>query len=140
MDASLEHMSQLALNQFVTALCENRDHEWNPAHGTPPSRAYVEQKEFATRPWTAKTTIAAWTIEDYDVVTEIKPLTKWNTPTVSGMFFDCLIGYWGISNELQQVSINWQIGPRFGRVFVHRILESPTGMQYLGDPKPTWIS
>ena len=138
--AVLERITQLALKQFVAALCENRDYEWNPAHGEPPSRAYVEQKEFVTEPWTAKKTFAAWAIANYETVTEIEPITKWDKPIVNGMFFDRLVGYWGLSEDHKRISINWQTGPRFGRGFIQPILESPSGVLYLGDRKPIWIS
>lgn len=136
----LERLTHLALKQFVAALCDNRDHEWSPAHGTPPSSAYIERKEYATEPWTAKTTITAWSIENYDSVSEIEPITKWDKPILSGMFFDRLVGYWGVSDDLKRISINWQTGPRFGRGFVHPVLESPTGILYLGDGRITWVS
>ena len=136
----LERLTHLALKQFVAALCDNRDHEWSPSYGTPPSSAYIERKEYATEPWTAKTTIAAWSIEDYDSISEIAPITKWDKPILSGMFFDRLVCYWGVSGDLKRVSINWQTGPRFGRGFVHPVLESPTGTLYLGDGRITWVS
>lgn len=136
----LERLTNLALKQFVEALCDNRGHEWSPSHGTPPSRAYIERKEYATEPWGAKTTIAAWSIEDYDSVSEIEPITKWDKPIPSGMFFHCLVGYWGVSDDLKRISINWQTGPRFGRGFVYPVLVSPTGILYLGDRRITWVS
>ncbi len=140
LDILLKRVTQLALHQFVATLCDNRDCDCEPAHGMPPSRGYIEQKEFATEPWTAKTPITAWTIENYDNVIEVEPFTKWDKPTVSGMFFDCLIGYWGVSTDWKRVSINWHTGPRFGRGYVHPVLESPSGILYLGNRMPTWVS
>lgn len=136
----LERLTHLALKQFVAALCDNRDREWSPSHGTPPSRAYIERKEYATEPWVVKTTIAAWAIENYDSVTEIEPMTKLDNPVLSGMFYDVLVGYWGVSDDLKRMSINWQTGPRFGRGFVPPVLESPIGILYLGDGRITWVS
>lgn len=140
LDAVIERITQLALKQFVVALCDNRDHSWNPDHGTAPSKAYVERKEFATEPWSPKSTIAAWSIDDYCSIVEIAPIENLDRPTVDGMFFDTLYGYWGVSVDWKRISINWQTGPRFGRGFVYPILESPTGILYLGDRVTTWVS
>lgn len=136
----LERLTHLALKQFVAALCANRDHDWSPSHGKPPSRAYVERKEYATEEWTDKTTITAWAIENYDSITEVEPITKWDKPISNVMFFDCLVGYWGVSDDLKRMSINWQTGPRFGRGFVYPVLESPAGKLYLGESRATWVS
>jgi len=101
---------------------------------------YIERKEFATAPWSAKAPIAAWSIENYGTVTEIEPITTWKMPAIDGMFFDSLVGYWGVSDNLKRLSINWQTGPRFGRGFVYPILETPGGVLNLGVPKTTWFS
>lgn len=97
-------------------------------------------KRVSTEPWTAKTTFTAWSIEYYDSVSEIEPFTKADKPFLSGMFFDRLVGYWGVSDDLKRISVNRQTGPSIGRGFVHPVLESPTGILYLGDGRITWVS
>ena len=137
---TLDRITELALKQFTSTLCSNRDYAWGPNRGTPPSKGYIEQKRFSREPWTNDRALAAWKIENYENTTKIEPLTKSPKPVIDGMFFDWLIGSWGVANDLKNLSINWQTGPRFGRGFIYPILEAPTGILYLGDRKPTWVS
>lgn len=137
---ALARITELALKQFTSAMCANRDYSWGPNRGTPPSMGYIEQKRFSREPWTADGALAAWRIEEYEHTTAIEPLTRLPRPEIDGMFFDCLTGNWGIADHLTSMSINWQTGPRFGRGFVYPVLESPSGILYLGAHEPTWVS
>ncbi len=136
----MDRITKLALKQFVTALCQNRDCDWRSDSGTPTSQAYVERKGFAASPWSDTPAISAWIISDFDTVTEVSPFERLPVPTIDGMFFDQLIGHWGIATDQNRLSINWQTGPRFGRGFVYPILKSETGTVYLGKSKSTWVS
>ena len=79
-------------------------------------------------------------IDDYKYTKTFEPFTKLPKSVIDGIFFDWLIGSWGVADDLTNFLINWQVGPRFGRGFIYPILESPTGRIYLGVRKPTWVS
>ncbi|WP_145051187.1 hypothetical protein [Lignipirellula cremea] len=84
--------------------------------------------------------MAAWAIENYEASRQIESSTNLPRPIVDGMFFDCMLGNWGVTDDLKELSINWQTGPLFGRGFVYPILEAPTGILYLGKRTTTWVS
>ena len=140
MDDPLLQIARLAINEFVNTLRHNRDYNWSGAHGKPPTQAYIEQKDYATTPWSNTPSLAAWSVVDYETVNAITPRTEWKKPVIDGMFFDCMIGYWGVTKDCKYISINWQTGPRFGRGFAHAILQAETGILYLGSPRSTWVS
>jgi hypothetical protein len=137
---AIDRITDLALAQFMIVLCTNRDYQWGANRGLPPSRGYVERKRFSTEPWTSESAIGAWMIEDYERTTKIEPLIRLPKTVIDGMFYDWLIGSWGVTDDLKQLAINWQTGPLFGRGFVYPILEAPTGVLYLGNGQTTWIS
>lgn len=137
---ALQRITALALKQFTSTLCGNRDYAWSPNSGKPPSKGYIEQKQFSREPWVNDQAVAAWKIEDYESISTIEPMARLPKPVTDGMFFDWLIGHWGVADDLKNLSINWQTGPRFGRGFIYPILEAPTGILYLGNRKPTWVS
>ena len=136
----LHRITHLAVRQFAQVLCKNRDYSWGAKAGIPPSKAYIEQKPFSCDFMTNGPVLAAWQIENYECTTRIEPLARFSSRTIDGMFFDWLIGNWGIAADLKTLSIHWQTGPRFGRGFSYQILEAPTGVLYLGSCKELWVS
>lgn len=136
----IHRITELALKEFTSVLCCNRDHSWWPNRGKPPGKGYVEQKLYSREPCRNDPAIAAWTIENYQNITKIEPFARALKPAIDGMFFDCLIGSWGVSDDFQNLSVHWQTGPRFGRGFICPILESPTGILYLGRRIAMWAS
>lgn len=137
---TLDRIVQLALGQFTKRLCDTRDFNWGDNHGSPPSKGYIERKPFSKVPYVSDAPIAAWAIKNYDQIENVNPLPTWPKTKTDGMFFDIMLGNWGIARDGKRLSINWQIGPRFGRGFIFNILTSTTGIPYLGEPKPTWVS
>ena len=137
---ALHRITELALKEFTSVLCGNRDHTWWPGRGKPPGKGYVEQKRFSKEPCNNGPAIAAWQIENYKDTTKIEPVSSVFKPAIDGTFFECLIGNWGVSDDFKNLSIHWQTGPRFGRGFICPILESPTGVLYLGRRVSTWLS
>lgn len=101
----LHSIAQLALKQFTSTLCKNRDYEWGSNRGTPPSKGYVEQKRFSREAWTNDPSLAAWKIEEYEHTTKIEPLIRLPKPVIDGMFFDWLIGNWGVTDDLKSLSV-----------------------------------
>ena len=138
--AQLEQVTQLALREFQKALRENLDYKWEPRHGHPPSRGYIEQKQYSTEPWMAGRALRAWSI----TTDSVEPLPTIHGPpkdrNIDGMFNDLLVGFFGVTDDLARISINWQTGPRFGRGFVHSIERGPDGSRWLGRAQSTWMS
>lgn len=137
---ALLRITELALKQFTSTMCDNRDYPWGPNKGRPPLKGYVEQRQFSRELWTNDLPIAAWEIENCEITRKIDPLPKFPRPVIDGLFYDSLIGSWGVTDDMRKLSINWQAGPRFGCGFMYPILEAPTGTLYLGDRKQTWVS
>ena len=136
----LEQVTQLALREFQKALRENLEYEWEPRHGRPPTQSYIEQKAYSTEPWRAGDALHAWLVTP-DSVEVLTPIP--GPPTerkIDGMFYDTLVGFFGITNDSTRVSINWQTGPRFGRGYVHSIERGADGSLLLGAAQSTWMS
>jgi hypothetical protein len=56
------------------------------------------------------------------------------------MFYDLFTGWFCLTPEQDAVSINWQVGPRFGRGFQHRIGRDAEGRRLLEQGENTWMS
>lgn len=134
-----ERLVALSLLEFTKTLQENLAYPWELRHGRPPKSGYVEQKEYSTSPWTAGEAFRAWTVAPDSVCELLHDFDPPSDRAVDGMFFDTLVGFFGISQDRTNVSINWQTGPRFGRGFVHPV-ERRDGALWLGPASSTWIS
>lgn len=136
----LERVQQLALREFQKVLRENLAYRWKSCHGQPPNHGYVEQKSYSKEPWQTGNTLQAWNITaDKSVL-----LTSPNNPPAKrktdGMFFDLLVGFFGVSVDWTHLSIHWQTGPRFGRGFVYVLEQSADGALWLARPQSIWVS
>jgi len=140
---NVDRITRLALRCFTQTLRNNCYPKWWPRflwNGSPPSAAYIERQAFSQQLGFDRAAIAAWSIANYDVVTPVEPMAELRGTKINGMFYDKLLGSWGIENDEREVSVNWIIGPRFGRGYVFKVQESPNGEVYLGQSKRTWIS
>jgi hypothetical protein len=128
----------IILSEFQDVLRENQKQEWQATDGHAPKYGYVEQTEWTPDECHRTPPIAAWHISAHTV----RPcaVKQPANPTITGMFFDLLHGRYYFGTDAASVHIGWQIGPRYGRGFVHRV-----GLDLLGRPLisrgiSTWIS
>jgi hypothetical protein len=135
-----EQVIQLALREFQKVLRENLEYEWDQHHGHPPKCAYIEQKAYSTEPWQAGVALHAWSVTPDSIESLAFPAGPPTKPKIDGMFYDTLVGFFGITQNFACISLNWQTGPRFGRGCVCSIERSADGSIMFGSPKPTWMS
>jgi len=136
----LEQAVQLALQEFQKVLHENLEYKWEPKLGRPPARGYIEQKAFSTDIWNPRPALRAWNITVDTVELLNPPFRIPKKRKTDGMFFEILIGDFGIKKNPPSVSINWRTGPRYGSGSIYPIERCDDGSVRLGEPQPTWIS
>jgi hypothetical protein len=131
-------MLDLVLSELQHVLRENLEQPWDAKHGQPPRYGYVEQTELTEDEGKKGKTIAAWHISP-DAV-RATPIKNLENPKIDGMFFDQFRAWFCFTHDFTAVFINWQIGPRFGRGFKHRIGRDTLGHYLLDKGVSTWVS
>ena len=129
---------QVVLSEFQRTLQRNLEAYRGSTSGAAPRRGYVEQTEYPENAHEAGKPIAAWFVSP-DAV-QLSSIKEPRSPKIDGMFYDMLIGWFYFTNDLAAVHINWQIGPRYGRGFRHRIGRDTLGGYLLDRGTGTWIS
>lgn len=128
----------IVLQEFQSTLHSNLNHGWETRFGQPPKYGYVKQTEWMDDTHGNAPVISAWHISES--VIHASSIKDALSPTVDGIFFDLLHGWFYFSNDLSVVFINWQTGPRFGKGFRHRIGQDTLGEYLLDRGNITWVS
>lgn len=105
---------------------------------SPPLAIYVELMDSFHESSKNGDVTEAWMINEKSIKkTDIKEEQKYE---IKGMYYQIGSGWFSFDEKNTKVSINWLIGPRYGRGNIQRIGKDNNGNYLIDKGKLTWLS